>query len=90
MGNDVAFDEPIMVNLVESPIRTVGQAAEIVRSHLRSQFTIQLLNILLVLERAAEGLEIAQARHAFFYWASTELGDTCARDVTTSTAVSSA
>jgi hypothetical protein len=77
MARDVAFDEPVLVNLAESPIRTVGQAAEIVRSHLRSQFTIHRLNTLLVLERAAEGLEIAQARHAFFHWASTELGHGC-------------
>jgi hypothetical protein len=65
MADDVAFDVPVTNPLTEQPIRTVGEAAEFVRSRLRAQFTIDRLTTLLVLERAAEGSEIALARQCF-------------------------
>jgi hypothetical protein len=74
MSGTVAFYEPVVVRLSESPVRTVGQAAEIVRSHLREKFTMQRLNTLLVLERAAEGVEVEDARLAFKNWAHSDLG----------------
>ena len=70
MTQDIAFDEPVIVQISSQPIRTVDQAAEIVR---RTQFTMQRLTTLLVLERAADGLEVAEARQAFCSWASNEL-----------------
>ena len=73
MTQDIAFDEPVIVQISSQPIRTVDQAAEIVRAHLRTQFTMQRLTTLLVLERAADGLEVAEARQAFCSWASSEL-----------------
>ena len=73
MPQDIAFDEPVVVQIWSQPIRTVEQAAQIVRSHLRAQFTMQRLSTLLVLERAAEGLEVAEARQAFCSWAHTEI-----------------
>jgi hypothetical protein len=73
MTQDIAFDEPVIVQISSQPVRTVDQAAEIVRSHLRTQFTMQRLTTLLVLERAADGLEVAEARQAFCSWASNEL-----------------
>ena len=74
MMNDVAFDEPVLLRSRESePIRTVEQAACILRSRLQLQFTIASLNMLLVLERAAEGAEVEEARKAFCSWASKEL-----------------
>ena len=72
MTQDIAFDEPVIVQIASQPIRTVDQAAQIVRSHLRTQFTMQRLTTLLVLERAADGLEVAEARQAFCSWASKE------------------
>jgi hypothetical protein len=68
----VAFDKPVVVPLSDQPVRTVDQAAKIVRSHLREKFTMQRLNTLLVLERAAEGLEVEEARQAFTDWARTD------------------
>ena len=65
MGDDVAFDVPVPLPLSEQPIRTVGEAASFVRSRLQAQFTMDRLTTLLVLERAAEGSEIAEARHCF-------------------------
>ena len=73
MTQDIAFDEPLNVQIASQPIRTVDQAAQIVRSQLRTQFTIQRLTTLLVLERAADGLEVAEARQAFCSWARNEL-----------------
>jgi hypothetical protein len=73
MPQDIAFDEPVIVQISSHPIRTVDQAVQIVRSHLRAQFTMQRLTTLLVLERAADGLEIAEARRAFCSWACNEL-----------------
>ena len=73
MPQDVAFDEPVVVQLSSQPVRTVEQAARIVRSHLQAQFTMQRLNTLLVLERAADGSEVAEARQAFCSWARHEL-----------------
>ena len=73
MPQDIAFNEPVIVQISSQPIRTVDQAAQIVRSHLREQFTMQRLTTLLVLERAADGLEVAEARQAFCSWAGNEL-----------------
>jgi hypothetical protein len=72
MSHDVAFEEPLIVELSNQPVRTVEQAATIVRGHLQSQFTMHRLSTLLILERAAEGLEIEQAREAFRVWATVE------------------
>ena len=72
-GTDYAFDLPV---LLRSPsgtlIRTVEQAACILRSNIRERFTMEGLNTLLMLERAAEGDEIQEARRAFCSWASHE------------------
>jgi len=65
MGNDFAFDVPIDVRISNRPVRTVGEAVVIVRSHLQAQFTMDRLTTLLALERATEGSEIAEARTAF-------------------------
>ena len=73
MPQDIAFDEPVIVQISSQPVRTVDQAAQIVRSHLRAQFTMQRLTTLLVLERAADGLEVAEARQAFYSWARDEV-----------------
>ena len=72
MLRDVAFDEPVVLQGATEPIRTVEQAAQIVRSLLQAQFTVDRLTTLLKLERAAEGLEIAEARNAFCMWACKE------------------
>ena len=72
MWRDVAFDEPVILPDSAEPVRTVGQAAQIVQSLLETQFTIARLTILLALERAAEGVEIAEARQAFCAWAHQE------------------
>jgi hypothetical protein len=72
MSQDVAFYEPVVIRLSELTVRTADQAAEIVRSHLREQFTMQRLNTLLVLERATEGLEVEEARLAFSNWAHSD------------------
>ena len=69
---DVAFDEPVVLEDSAEPIRTVAQAAQIVRSFLEAQFTIARLTTLLALERAAEGSEVAEARQAFCSWARKE------------------
>jgi len=61
MTQDIAFDEPVITQISSQPIRTVDQATEIVRAHLQTQFTMQRLTTLLVLERAADGLEVAEA-----------------------------
>ena len=72
MWRDVAFDEPVVLQGTAEPIRTVEQAAQIVRSLLQAQFTVARLTTLLTLERAAEGVEIAEARTAFCMWACNE------------------
>lgn len=70
----LAFDEPVVFETSESEvIRTVEQAAQLLRSHLQRQFTMVGLNTLLVLERAAEGAEVAEARQAFCLWVSQEV-----------------
>jgi hypothetical protein len=73
MYRDVVFDEPVLVQISTEPVRTVEEAAQIVRSHLRAKFTIHRLNTLLTLERAADGSEIAEAREAFYSWACAEV-----------------
>ena len=65
MADDVAFDVPVPIPPSEQPIRTVGEAAKFVRSRLQAQFTMDRLTTLLVLERAAQGSEVAEARHSF-------------------------
>ena len=75
MPQDIAFDEPVVVELASEPVRTVEQAAQIVRSYLQAQFTMQRLTTLLALERAAEGLEVAEARQAFYSWGCKEHAD---------------
>ena len=72
MFRDVAFDEPVLVSVSTEPVRTVEQAAQIVRLHLQAKFTIHRLNTLLALERAADGSEIAEAREAFCSWVCAE------------------
>ena len=73
MPRDLAFDEPIVTQADGHPVRTVEQAARIVRSRLREQFTMRRLSTLLVLERAADESEIAEAREVFSSWARDEL-----------------
>jgi|SoiMethySBSTD1v2_1073268.scaffolds.fasta_scaffold209226_4 hypothetical protein len=75
MFPNVAFDEPVLVHIASEPVRTVEQAAQIVRLHLQAKFTIHRLNTLLALERAADGSEIAEARAAFYSWACAERTD---------------
>jgi hypothetical protein len=75
MPQDIAFDEPVVVQISSEPVRTVEQAAQIVRSYLEAQFTMQRLTTLLTLERAAEGLEVAEARQAFCSWIYKEHSD---------------
>jgi hypothetical protein len=70
---DFAFDMPVLLHSpLGTPIRTVEQAACIIRSGLRQRFTMAGLNALLMLERAAEGDEVEEARQAFRAWASSE------------------
>jgi hypothetical protein len=71
--NDFAFRIPVLLDSrLGAPIRTAEEAAGIVRSCLRERFTMAGLNALLMLERAAEGSEIEEARQAFWTWASSE------------------
>jgi hypothetical protein len=72
MSADCAFDAPVVLHASSEPVRTIGQAAGILREHLQQQFTIARLNTLLILERAAEGAEIAEARQAFCSWLLSE------------------
>ena len=70
---DYAFDMPVHVRCASATlIRTVEQAASILRSSLQQRFTMEGLNALLMLERAAEGYEIDVARRAFSSWAAHE------------------
>ena len=70
---DFAFDMPVRLHSPPGrPIRTVEEAACLIRSCLRQRFTMAGLNALLMLERAAEGDEVAEAREAFWSWASSE------------------
>jgi hypothetical protein len=55
-----------------TPIRTVEQATVLLRAQLQQRFTIEGLNTLLMLERAADGCEIDVARRAFRSWAAHE------------------
>jgi hypothetical protein len=71
--NDFPFDSPVLLHSrLSAPIRTAEEAASVVRSCLRERFTMAGLNALLMLERAAEGREIEEARQAFWTWASSE------------------
>ena len=71
-ATDYAFDNPIGLLQSETVIRTASQAAEIVRSRLRTRFTMQGLNTILMLERALAGDEVEEARGAFYAWATQE------------------
>jgi hypothetical protein len=73
LATDHAFDAPVHLQCAsDALIRTVDEAVSIVRSNLRGRFTMQGLNTLLMLERAAEGTEVEEARRAFCLWASNE------------------
>lgn len=82
MRPGMVFDEPVIVPMSKAPVRTVEQALQIVTSRLQGQFTVHRLSTLLVLERAAEGLEVAEAREAFRVWAYQEFTalDACNSD----------
>ena len=70
---DYAFDDPVAISAQYGKlIRTVSQAADVVRSNLRSRFTMQGLNTILMLERAVSGSEVEEARVAFCSWAAQE------------------
>jgi hypothetical protein len=69
-ATDYAFDLPVRAS--GTLIRTVEQAASMLRSSMRQRFTMEGLNTLLMLERAAEGDEIDLARRAFSSWATHE------------------
>ena len=72
-ATDYAFDLPVRLRCASGTlIRTVEQAASILRSSLQERFTMEGLNALLMLERAAEGYEIDVARRAFSSWAAHE------------------
>ena len=68
-ATNFAFDVPVLLRSVPGTIRTVEEAACILRLHMRGRFTMEGLNTLLMLERAAEGDEIQEARQAFCSWA---------------------
>ena len=73
VATDYAFDIPVRLYCASATlVRTAEQAACILRSNLQARFTIEGLNTLLMLERAAEGDEIEEARLAFCLWASHE------------------
>jgi hypothetical protein len=68
---DYAFEIPVLLpTLPETVIRTVAQATSILHANMRELFTIDALNVLLKLERAAEGDEVEEARQAFLSWAA--------------------
>lgn len=70
---DYAFDIPVHLRCAAGTlIRTAEQAASILRSSMQERFTMEGLNTLLMLERAAEGYEIDVARRAFSSWATHE------------------
>jgi hypothetical protein len=66
---DYAFEVPILLP-TDLVIRTVAQAMSFLRSSMQQLFTIDSLDVLLKLERAAEGDEVEEARQAFYSWAS--------------------
>jgi hypothetical protein len=71
VATDYAFDIPVRLYCASvTLVRSVEQAACILRSNLQERFTMEGLNTLLMLERAAEGYEIEEARLAFCLWAS--------------------
>ena len=72
MDRDCAFDTPVILSASREPIRTVGQAVGVLQQRLQQQFTMARLTTLLILERAADGAEVAEARQAFCAWASSE------------------
>ena len=70
-STDYAFEIPVLLPaLPEAVVRTVGQATNLLRSNMRELFTIDSLDVLLKLERAAQGDEVEEAREAFSSWAS--------------------
>jgi hypothetical protein len=72
-ATDYAFDIPVHLRGSSGAlIRTVEQAISLLRATLQQRFTIEGLNTLLMLERAADGCEIDAARQAFRSWAAHE------------------
>jgi hypothetical protein len=69
---DSAFDQPVLLSRCSRPVRTASEAASIVRHQLKGRLSIAGLNTLLMLERAAVGVEVEEARRAFLEWASRE------------------
>jgi len=72
VSTDYAFDIPVPLLEDQTLIRTVSEAAEIVRSNMRRRFTMQGLNAVLMLERAFAGEEVEEACLAFRAWATQE------------------
>ena len=73
VATDYAFDIPVRLYCASiTLVKTAEQAACILRSNMQERFTMEGLNTLLMLERAAEGYEIEEARLAFCLWASHE------------------
>ena len=71
--SEFAFATPVLLHSpLRASIRTAEEAACVVRSCLQDRFTMAGLTALLVLERAAEGAEVEQARHTFLSWAASE------------------
>jgi hypothetical protein len=68
---DSAFETPVVL-AKQATIRTACQAADIVRDHLQQRISIAGLNTLLMLERAAQGDDVEEARSAFCECARTE------------------
>jgi hypothetical protein len=67
-----AFETPVALGVSGKSVVTIAQATNVVRERLQSQFTMVGLNTLLMLERAALGSEVTEARQAFAEWAQTE------------------
>ena len=70
---DYAFENPVLLGTPTTAlVRTLSDAAYIVRLRLRERFTLAGLNTLLMLERATEEDEVEGARQAFCSWAQKE------------------
>ena len=69
---DYAFDNPVRLRETGRLIRTAAQAADIVRSCMRTRFSMQGLATILKLEHAIAGDGVEEARLAFCSWATQE------------------
>mgnify|MGYP003340532193 CR=1 FL=1 len=67
-----AFDSPVVLRSSVAPINTAEEAIAVLREHLRSRFTMAGLSTLLMLERAWDCSECAEARAVFHSWAAGE------------------